>query len=264
MTSQPVDATSQTPALPDLDDPAWLQKQHHVSDSWLPVLTPVAGRIRDLMTQLYLPASNTPSNNAPTNATPTLPAQSNTLRAFRGDFSRIRAVIVGQDPYPTPGDAVGLSFSVAPSSRIPRSLVNIFAELHSDLGVPVPTTGDLSAWEAQGVLLLNRVLTVPAGNAGGHRGRGWEHITDVVLRALATRGGPLVVILWGNDAAKLRPLLDETPVITSAHPSPLSARRGFFGSRPFSRANELLREQGGQPIDWSIQTQPESLEIQLF
>lgn len=182
-----------------------------------------------------------------------LPARDHVLRAFTTPLADVKVLIVGQDPYPTPGHAVGLSFSVAPDVRpLPRSLVNIYAELHADLGLAPTTSGDLSPWSRQGVLLLNRVLTVRAGDAGSHRNRGWEAITDQAIRALVARGAPLVAILWGRDAARLRPLLGNSPTIESAHPSPLSARRGFFGSRPFSRTNELLAAQGAYPVDWAL------------
>jgi len=182
-----------------------------------------------------------------------LPAGDNILRAFRQPMADVRVLIVGQDPYPTPGHPVGLSFSVAPSvRRLPGSLVNIFAEYSADLGHPTPSTGDLSPWAERGVMLLNRVLTVQPGKPASHRGKGWEQVTEQAIRALAGRGGPLVAILWGNDARNLAPLLGATPSIQSAHPSPLSARSGFFGSRPFSRADRLLEEQGGQPIDWKL------------
>ena len=184
-----------------------------------------------------------------------LPAGDRVLRAFSRPLADVRILIVGQDPYPTPGHPVGLSFSVEPSVRpIPRSLVNIYTELHDDLGIePVPH-GDLSSWFEQGVLLLNRVLTVAPGRSGSHRGKGWEQVTQQAIEALVDRGGPLVAILWGRDAQSLVPMLDDVPYIASAHPSPLSARSGFFGSRPFSRANELLVRRGGQPIDWQLPT----------
>ncbi|WP_120337904.1 uracil-DNA glycosylase [Cryobacterium soli] len=183
-----------------------------------------------------------------------LPAPENVLRAFRQPFDEVRVLIVGQDPYPTPGHPVGLSFSVAAEVRpVPRSLANIFTELHDDLGLPKPVAGDLTPWTRHGVLLLNRVLTVEAGAAGSHRRHGWEAVTEQAIRALAGRGTPLVAILWGKDAENLLPLLGSTPAIVAAHPSPLSARRGFFGSRPFSRANALLAEQGAQAVDWSLQ-----------
>lgn len=182
-----------------------------------------------------------------------LPARERVLAAFTRPFADVRVLIVGQDPYPTPGHAIGLSFAVDRSVRpLPRSLVNIYAELHTDVGLAPASHGDLSAWSDQGVLLLNRVLTVAPGDAGSHRRRGWEAVTECAIRALAARDEPLVAILWGNDAQALVPMLGDTPVIASVHPSPLSARRGFFGSRPFSRANELLREQGASAIDWTI------------
>jgi uracil-DNA glycosylase len=182
-----------------------------------------------------------------------LPAGDKILRAFAAPLDGVRVLIVGQDPYPTPGHPVGLSFSVDPQVRpLPRSLVNIYQELATDLGVQPPQHGDLSAWSDRGVLLLNRVLTVQPGAPGSHRGKGWESVTDLAIRSLVDRGGPLVAILWGRDAQSLRPVLGPTAVITSPHPSPLSASRGFFGSRPFSRANELLEHQGADPINWSL------------
>ena len=183
-----------------------------------------------------------------------LPSGDRILRAFGQPLSQVRVLIVGQDPYPTPGHAVGLSFSVEASVRpLPRSLSNIHRELVSDLGVPPPTHGDLSAWQDQGVMLLNRVLTVRAGEPGSHRGRGWEDITAAAITGLVQRGDvPLVAILWGRDAQSVQALLGTTPVIASAHPSPLSAERGFFGSRPFSRANAALAAQGCAGIDWAL------------
>ncbi|MFT4188765.1 MAG: uracil-DNA glycosylase [Aeromicrobium sp.] len=182
-----------------------------------------------------------------------LPDGEHVLRAFTRPLADVRVLITGQDPYPTPGHPVGLSFSVAPDVRpVPRSLQNIYAELQSDLGIEPAAHGDLSAWADQGVLLLNRVLTVRPGNPGSHRGKGWEKVTEQAIRALVARGGPLVAILWGRDAQNLGPLLGDVPRIASPHPSPLSASRGFFGSRPFSRANELLVAQGAAPVDWRL------------
>jgi uracil-DNA glycosylase len=182
-----------------------------------------------------------------------LPAGDAVLRAFTQPFADVRVLVVGQDPYPTPGHPVGLSFSVAPQTRpLPRSLQNILAEYEADLGLPLPATGDLSPWTQQGVLLLNRVLTVQPGRPASHRGRGWEAVTDQAIRALVARGSPLVAILWGRDAQALQPLLADVPVVASAHPSPMSADRGFFGSRPFSRANALLAQQGTAPVDWRL------------
>jgi len=182
-----------------------------------------------------------------------LPAGRHVLRAFEQPLDAVRVLIVGQDPYPTPGHPVGLSFSVAPDVRpVPRSLANIYTELSTDLGLPTPTTGDLTPWAERGVLLLNRVLTVAPGASGSHRGKGWEQVTACAIDALVQRGGPLVAILWGRDARNLAPQLHGIPVVESAHPSPLSGRSGFFGSRPFSRTNDLLIRQGSQPIDWSL------------
>jgi uracil-DNA glycosylase len=182
-----------------------------------------------------------------------LPAGNHILRAFQQPMADVRVLIVGQDPYPTPGHAVGLCFAVDPDVRpLPKSLVNIYRELVSDLGVDPPVTGDLTPWSRNGILLLNRVLTVCPGNAGSHRGRGWEAVTEHAIKALVARDQPLVAILWGRDAQTLKPMLGSTPYIESAHPSPLSASRGFFGSRPFSRANALLADQGADPVDWRL------------
>jgi uracil-DNA glycosylase len=182
-----------------------------------------------------------------------LPAGERILAALRVPFDAVKVLLVGQDPYPTPGHAIGLSFSVAPGVRpLPRSLVNVFREYQDDLGEPPPTSGDLSPWVDQGVLLLNRCLTVAPGAPASHRGRGWEEVTDVVIDALVARDAPLVAILWGRDARSLAPRLGSIPRVASPHPSPMSADRGFFGSRPFSRTNELLRSQGATPIDWRL------------
>ncbi|RLK55466.1 uracil-DNA glycosylase [Actinokineospora cianjurensis] len=182
-----------------------------------------------------------------------LPAGENVLRAFQQPFADVRVLIVGQDPYPTPGHAVGLSFSVAPDVRpIPKSLINIYKEYVEDLGHPTPANGDLTPWTEHGVLLLNRALTVEPGKSNAHQGKGWEDVTEQAIKSLAARGGPLVAILWGRNARNLRPMLGSVPAIESAHPSPLSAHAGFFGSKPFSRANELLAEQGAEPVDWKL------------
>ncbi|WP_255790646.1 uracil-DNA glycosylase [Mycobacteroides abscessus] len=183
-----------------------------------------------------------------------LPSGANVLRAFTYPLADVRVLIVGQDPYPTPGHAMGLSFSVAADVRpVPRSLGNIFDEYQSDLGLPKPANGDLTPWSEQGVMLLNRVLTVRPGSPASHRGKGWEIVTECAIRALVARDAPLVAILWGRDAATLKPMLGPSvPTIESVHPSPLSASRGFFGSKPFSRANELLVGLGAQPVDWRL------------
>jgi uracil-DNA glycosylase len=215
-----------------------------VEEGWAKALEPVAGRIAAMgdFLRAEIAAGRT-----------YLPAGPHVLRAFQQPFDDVRVLIVGQDPYPTPGHAVGLSFSVAPEVRpLPGSLVNIFREYQQDLGLPAPGSGDLTPWTRRGVLLLNRALTTAPRNPGAHRGKGWEEVTEQAIRALVTRGTPLVAILWGRDARNLRPLLGHLPAVESAHPSPMSADRGFFGSRPFSRANELLARQGAEPVDWRL------------
>ncbi|TQO19077.1 uracil-DNA glycosylase [Rhodoglobus vestalii] len=184
---------------------------------------------------------------------PWLPEPEAVLRAFQTPFDDVRVLIVGQDPYPTPGHPIGLAFSTDREVRpLPRSLANIYRELKDDLGIPPAAHGDLSAWQRQGVLLLNRVLTVQVAETGSHRRHGWEEVTAHAIRALAERPQPLVAVLWGKDAASIVPLLGDTPVVVSPHPSPLSASRGFFGSQPFSRVNAALEAQGGAAIDWRI------------
>jgi uracil-DNA glycosylase len=212
---------------------------------WAGALEPVAGRIAAMGE--FLRAEIAAGRRY-------LPSGENVLRAFKQPFDQVRVLIVGQDPYPTPGNPVGLSFSVAPEvARLPPSLVNIFREYSDDLGYPAPANGDLTPWTERGVLLLNRVLTVQPGKPGSHRGKGWEEVTEQAIRALAARpAGPLVAILWGRDARTLVPLLDGVPCVESAHPSPYSAASGFFGSRPFSRANQLLEQAGGGPVDWKL------------
>jgi uracil-DNA glycosylase len=222
-----------------------------IDPDWAAALEPVAGRIAamgDFLREEIAAGRRY------------LPAGEHVLRAFQQPLGAVRVLIMGQDPYPTPGHAVGLSFSVAPTvRRLPPSLLNIFKEYSEDLGYPRPSTGDLVPWSERGVLLLNRVLTVRPGQPGSHRGLGWEEVTEQAIRALAARQmpdgqgrAPLVAILWGRDARNLAPLLDGVPLIESAHPSPNSADRGFFGSRPFSRANKLLEGQGADPVDWKL------------
>ncbi|WP_298037819.1 uracil-DNA glycosylase [uncultured Microbacterium sp.] len=210
-----------------------------IDPSWAEALAPAAGVLADLGEQLE--------------AEEYLPRHDRVLRVFQQPLPTARVLIIGQDPYPTPGHAIGLAFATEGDVRpLPRSLQNIYAERQSDVGIRPAPHGDLSAWSEQGVLLLNRVLTVSPAAAGSHRGRGWEHVTEAAIRALAARDQPLVAILWGKDAAAVQPLLGDTPTISSAHPSPLSARRGFFGSRPFSRTDEMLIAQGAAPIDWHV------------
>ncbi len=215
-----------------------------ISPDWAEALAPVAPIIAELGD--FLRAELAAGRGY-------LPAGPNVLRAFSRPLADVRVLIVGQDPYPTPGHPVGLSFSVAPDVRpLPGSLVNIFKELDADLGIPPALSGDLSPWFDQGVLLLNRVLTVRPGAAGSHRGKGWEAVTQRAIEALVERGGPLVAVLWGRDAQTLVPMLGGVPYVASAHPSPLSARSGFFGSRPFSRVNQALAAQGAEAIDWRL------------
>jgi uracil-DNA glycosylase len=215
-----------------------------IDPDWATALQPVAAEIASLGERLRAEVSA---------GRPYLPAGDRVLRAFQRTLSGVRVLIVGQDPYPTPGHPIGLSFAVDRQVRpLPRSLSNIYRELETDLGIPPAPHGDLSGWSDQGVMLLNRVLTVAPGAPASHRGWGWEKVTEHAIRTLAAREQPLVAILWGKDAANLRPMLGETPIIESPHPSPLSASRGFFGSRPFSRANALLEGQGAAPIDWAI------------
>ncbi len=187
---------------------------------------------------------------------PYLPAGDAVFRAFRAPLADVRVLVVGQDPYPTPGHPIGLSFAVERDVwPLPRSLVNIYTELRADLGIVPPRHGDLTAWSEQGVMLLNRSLTVRPGTPASHRGKGWEEVTECAIRALVRRaeaGPPCVAILWGRDAQSLKALLGPVPYVESAHPSPLSASRGFFGSRPFSRVNALLAERGAGPIDWTL------------
>ncbi|WP_403020303.1 uracil-DNA glycosylase [Salinibacterium sp. GXW1014] len=216
-----------------------------VDEGWAQALEPVASDIATLGERLRQEVAEGRGY---------LPAGENVLRAFRTPLDAVRVVIVGQDPYPTPGHSIGLAFAVERHVRpLPRSLVNIYRELGHDLGIPPASHGDLSAWADRGVLLLNRVLTVRPGESGSHKGWGWERVTDAALRALAQRGGPLVAILWGRQAEAAAPLLAGVPMIASAHPSPLSASRGFFGSRPFSRTNMLLEQQGSEGIDWRLE-----------
>lgn len=213
--------------------------------AWADALQPVAGDIATLGERLR---AETAAGRG------YLPSGDRVLRAFQRPLDDVRVLIVGQDPYPTPGHPIGLSFAVERDVRpLPRSLSNIYRELSDDLGIPPAAHGDLSAWSDQGVMLLNRVLTVAPGQPASHRGWGWERVTEHAIRVLVERDRPLVAILWGRDAANLRPLLGSTPIVESAHPSPLSASRGFFGSRPFSKVDALLREQGAEPVDWRIE-----------
>lgn len=222
-----------TRSLTDLIDPSWAEALEPVT----PTITGMGDFLRREIAEGkgYLPPGDA------------------VLRAFTIPVDRVRVLIVGQDPYPTPGHAIGLSFAVAPDVRpLPRSLQNIHRELVDDLGVPEPSTGDLTPWAEQGVMLLNRCLTVRPGAPNSHQGQGWEEVTDRAIEVLAGRGGPLVAILWGRNARNLAPRLGRVPRVESPHPSPMAARHGFFGSRPFSRTNALLADQGAPPIDWRL------------
>lgn len=216
----------------------------NMDPGWAAALGPVAAQIAAMgeFLRAEVAAGNT-----------YLPAGDQILRAFEQPLAGVKILIVGQDPYPTPGHPVGLSFSVDPDVRpVPRSLINIYKELAGDLGLPTPANGDLTPWSKAGVLLLNRVLTVRPGFPASHRGKGWEAITEAAIRALVARGQPMVAILWGKDAQTLIPILGSIPYIASVHPSPLSASRGFFGSKPFSRANSALEALGADPVDWNL------------
>lgn len=211
-----------------------------ITDSgWREALSPVLGLIDQLGAQLA--------------GQDIVPPAPQVLRCFNQPFAEVKVVIMGQDPYPTPGHAIGLSFATAATvTPLPRSLKNIFSEYQTDLGLPQPQTGDLTPWTKQGVLLLNRVLTTLSGQAGAHLQLGWQEVTDCALAALAARNQPLVAVLWGKQAASVAPLLPGIPTVISAHPSPLSARRGFFGSHPFTQVNQLLAQQGAQPVAWQL------------
>lgn len=218
--------------------------QEIMDPGWAEALAPVAGRISEMGE--FLRAEIAAGRRY-------LPSGENVLRVFKQPFDEVKVLIVGQDPYPTPGHPIGLCFAVAPDVRpLPKSLQNIFREFCDDLGHPMPSTGDLTPWTEQGVLLLNRALTVRPGKPNSHQGKGWEEVTEQAIRALAARGKPLVAILWGSNARSLKRLLGDYPRVESVHPSPMSAHNGFFGSHPFSRANELLLTQGATPVNWKL------------
>lgn len=223
---------------------AGLVDQGLVAPDWAAALAPVDDRIAEM--GRFLRAELAAGREY-------LPAGDRIFAAFRRPMAEVRVLVVGQDPYPTPGHPIGLSFAVDAHVRpVPRSLANIYTELRSDLGIETPAHGDLTAWTEAGVMLLNRVLTVQPGVSAAHRGKGWEDVTSCAIEALVARGGPLAAILWGRDAQGLKPMLGRTPYVESVHPSPLSASRGFFGSRPFSRANDLLARQGAPGVDWRL------------
>jgi uracil-DNA glycosylase len=221
-------------------------------ESWRPVLEPVLATPEARRLGGWLKAEESAGK-------PIFPPRGTRLAALAlTELEDVRCVILGQDPYHGPGQAHGLAFSVQAGVRPPPSLVNIFKELEADLGLPRPASGDLTPWARQGVLLLNNTLTVEAGQAGSHAGRGWDAVTDACVAAVAERAEPCVFILWGSHAKKKAsrvPALGRAAhhlVLTSAHPSPLSAHNGFFGSRPFSQTNEFLERAGRGTIDWRI------------
>ena len=207
----------------------------HVHSSWKPVLEPFSADIARILGSLQ--------------GSSIAPAQDEIFAALEVPLSEVRCVIIGQDPYPTAGNAHGLAFSIPDEvRRIPASLQNIFKELHSDLGLDIPQSGNLEKWRNQGVLLLNRILTTEIGRSNAHSGLGWQVITKSIAEASADQGA--VAILWGKEAQGLAPLFKES--ILSVHPSPLSAYRGFFGSKPFSKVNEALIRIGRDPIEWRL------------
>lgn len=220
---------------------SWLEG---IDPSWLPVLAPVSEALERAAREVA---------SAESAGAQVFPARENVLRALRVPLTSVRVLILGQDPYPRAGHAVGLSFSVSPDTApIPGSLRNIFRELVDDIGCAFPGSGDLAPWSDQGVMLLNRVLTVREGEAGSMRRCGWEEVTLAIVKALAAQPMPPVAILWGADAHRLADEFPAGSCILSAHPSPLSAYRGFFGSHPFSRANALLVARGGTGVDWVL------------
>jgi uracil-DNA glycosylase len=208
----------------------------HVHSSWLPIFEPIANPLENILESVA--------------KDDIAPSYKDIFRAFEFDLEKIRCVIVGQDPYPTQGNAMGLAFSV-PSNvqRIPATLKNIFLEREADLAIPAPKNGDLTRWAESGVLLLNRVLTTRIGESNAHTRLGWQLITDHIASEVGKRD--VVAILWGRQAQELKPYFSHT--VESVHPSPLSAYRGFFGSRPFSKVNEILIEKDYEPLDWLLQ-----------
>lgn len=234
----------------------------NVDAGWQQALAPVRAQLADLAEQVQ---------HRQAQGELVLPPPQQVLRCFQYPFAEVKVLLIGQDPYPTVGNAVGLSFSVAAQAQLPASLRNIFKELLSDLQLQEPgitvnnlRSPDLSDWAEQGVCLLNRVLTVAAGSPGAHENLGWQAVTEAAVAALVARPQPLVVILWGAKAQQLRRLIParaDILVIESAHPSPLSARRGFFGSAPFSRANQHLRAHGVSPVAWAGPTASATLAV---
>ena len=224
--------------------PEFLVSSGQVHPSWLPALEKCRHDLAKL--ELFLTSQIATGIQI-------LPEPDNIFRALTMPVDKVKVVIIGQDPYPIPGHAMGLAFSVPNGvSPLPRSLSNIFTELQSDIGCDRLLNGDLTNWADQGVLLLNRVLTVSAGNVGSHRGRGWEKITASLVQFLVGKNPSVVAVLWGKDAQQLKPEFPHENVIVSVHPSPLSASKGFFGSKPFSQSNFILKKQDLETIAWVV------------
>lgn len=244
--------TNPEPALPTytpedfpfFHGPQALARNGLIDESWVPTLLPFSAQLRAIAQEL---AARSQAGER------LLPDPALMLRALELPAEEVKVLIVGQDPYPTPGHAIGLSFATEAQVRpLPRSLSNIYRELHDDLGIPPAVHGDLSAWQEQGVMLLNQVFSVGAGAAGSHQKIGWTHISAAVIDRLNRCSPAVIALLWGNQAQKLAPQLDQSIILRSAHPSPLSASRGFFGSKPFSAINRELRALGREEISWQL------------
>lgn len=215
-----------------------------IAEDWVSVLEPLDGVLQDIAQQLALRSQA---------GEQILPAPEVMLRALLLPLAKTKVLVIGQDPYPTPGHANGLAFAAEKNVRpLPRSLRNIYKELHADLAVSEAPHPDLSAWHDQGVLLLNQVFSVTAGLAGSHQKLGWSPVVEAIIGALNSRKNPVVAVLWGAHAQKLSPLMGNMPQVHGVHPSPLSASRGFFGSKPFSQINRHLTDAGQVPIDWKL------------
>ena len=217
---------------------------HLVGPGWDVALEPVADELAQISQRLKADVAQ---------GHHFLPKGDQIFAALQMPFEQVKVLIVGQDPYPTPGHPIGLCFAVDPSVQpLPRSLQNIFTEYCDDLGYPMPSTGDLTPWVNEGVMLLNRSLTVRPGQPNSHKHLGWHTITDQIITAIGMRPQPLVALLWGNDAKSAKPLIPDATAIESVHPSPMSAARGFFGSKPFSRTNAALTALGTTPVNWRL------------
>lgn len=240
--------TNETPSLFDVEEPvAVVEPPAGFPATWATALVAEFGEPYFAKLQEFVTAERQSSQIFPTEA--------DVYNAYRfAPLDSVKVVLLGQDPYPTPGHAHGLCFSVRPGVAIPASLRNIYQERQSDLGIPPAKHGYLASWATQGILMLNAVLTVRSGTPNSHANKGWEKFTDATLKAVNAKTSPVVFVLWGGYAQKKRPLIDETrhAVIASVHPSPLSASAGFFGSKPFSKINAQLADKGLSPIDWTL------------